>query len=248
MAERILIASGNHDVFRVGNNVLKVFKKGFPKVDVLNEAINVAQVENLGLNVPKLLAISVVEDNRWAITYEYIEGKTLEQLMKENPEKRNEYISMLVDLQISMHAKKCPALGRLKEKMTRQIQSLEDINESTRYELLTRLDGMPKHHKLCHGDFSPKNIIVNDQGLHILDWVHASQGNASADVARTYLLLALEDLDIAYQYLNTFCERSETDKRYIQSWLPIVAAAQLTKKRPEEAALLSSWIDVCEYV
>ena len=66
----------------------------------------------------------------------------------------------------------------------------EQLDENLRYELLTRLDGMPKHTKLCHGDFCPSNIIVGDDGKwYLVDWVHASQGNASADVARTLSLI-----------------------------------------------------------
>ena len=67
---------------------------------------------------------------------------------------------------------------------------------------------MPKHTKLCHGDFNPSNIIVGDDGkLYVIDWVHASQGNASADVARTYLLLSLKDKKKAELYMDLFCEK-----------------------------------------
>ena len=76
----------------------------------------------------------------------------------------------------------------------RALKSEVQLDDNLRYELMTRLDGMPKHTKLCHGDFDPSNIIVgNDGKWYVVDWVHASQGNASADVARTYLLLSLKD-------------------------------------------------------
>ena len=82
---------------------------------------------------------------------------------------------------------------------------MEQLDDSTRYELMTRLDGMPKHTKLCHGDFNPTNIIVGDDGKwYVIDWVHASQGNASADVARTYLLLSLKDRKRAELYMDLF--------------------------------------------
>ena len=87
---------------------------------------------------------------------------------------------------------------------------------------------MPKHVKVCHGDFCPQNIIVTEDKMYVLDWVHATQGNASADAARSYLLFALEDQKTADLYLDIFCKKSGTAKRYVQTWLPIVAAAQLT--------------------
>ena len=248
MAEQLISSSSTKSVYRDGNVAIKEFCEGFPKAEVLNEALCNARVEDLpGLHVPKILGVSVV-DGKWSIMKEYIEGKTLEQLMEENPDKTQEYMEQMVDLQLEIHSKACPLLNKLKEKTIRALNEEPELDESTRYELLTRLDGMPKHTKLCHGDFSPSNIIVQEDGtMYVIDWVHAAQGNASADVARTYLLLSLKDSKLADLYMDLFCEKTDTDKRYVQGWLPIVAAAQLVKKRPEEKELLEKWINVFPY-
>ena len=248
MAKQLISSSSTKSVYRDGNVAIKEFCEGFPKAEVLNEALCNARVEDLpGLHVPKILGVSVV-DGKWSIMKEYIEGKTLEQLMEENPDKTQEYMEQMVDLQLEIHSKACPLLNKLKEKTIRALNEEPEHDESTRYELLTRLDGMPKHTKLCHGDFSPSNIIVQEDGtMYVIDWVHAAQGNASADVARTYLLLSLKDSKLADLYMDLFCEKTGTDKRYVQGWLPIVAAAQLVKKRPEEKELLEKWINVFPY-
>ena len=248
MAKQLISSSSTKSVYRDGNVAIKEFCEGFPKAEVLNEALCNARVEDLpGLHVPKILGVSVV-DGKWSILKEYIEGKTLEQLREENPDKTQEYMVQMVDLQLEIHSKACPLLNKLKEKTIRALNEEPELDESTRYELLTRLDGMPKHTKLCHGDFSPSNIIVQEDGtMYVIDWVHAAQGNASADVARTYLLLSLKDSKLADLYMDLFCEKTDTDKRYVQGWLPIVAAAQLVKKRPEEKELLEKWIIVFPY-
>ena len=248
MAKQLISSSSTKSVYRDGNVAIKEFCEGFPKAEVLNEALCNARVEDLpGLHVPKILGVSVV-DGKWSITKEFIEGKTLEQLMDENPDKTQEYMEQMVDLQLEIHSKACPLLNKLKEETIRALKEEPALDESTRYELLTRLDGMPKHTKLCHGDFSPSNIIVQEDGtMYVIDWVHAAQGNASADVARTYLLLSLKDSKLADLYMDLFCEKTGTDKRYVQGWLPIVAAAQLVKRRPEEKELLEKWINVFPY-
>lgn len=235
------------EVYKVDNTAVKVFNQAHPVSEVLNEALNTARVQEIGVNIPKIIEVSKIDD-RWAITTEFIEGKTLAQLIEENPNDWKKYIDQMVELQIEINKKKCPLLNRLKEKMTRQIQELSELSEATRYELLTRLEGMPKHTKLCHGDFNPSNIIVGEDGkVYILDWVHATQGNASADVARTYLLLMLKSEEMAEYYLDSFCGKTHTEKPYVQRWLPIVAASQLTKNRSEEKELLMKWSDVAEY-
>ena len=214
MAKQLISSSETKCVYRDGDLAIKEFCEGFPKAEVLNEALCTARVEDLpGLHVPKVLSVSVM-DGKWSITREFIEGKTLQQLMDENPDKVQEYMEQMVDLQIDIHSKACPLLNKLKEKTIRALQEEEQLDANTRYDLLTRLDGMPKHTKLCHGDFEPSNIIVAADGaMYVVDWVHASQGNASADVARTYLLLSLKDAKKAEMYMDMFCEKTGTEKR-----------------------------------
>lgn len=249
MARELISKNATKSVYRDGDKAIKVFCKGFPKAEVLNEALISARVEEIGeINIPATLAVSVDDEGCWSITKDFIEGKTLGQLMDENPDKLDEYLDQMVDLQLMIHSKTCPLLNKLKDKMARQISEIEELNPVNRYDLLTRLDSMPKHTKLCHGDFQPDNIIAAPDGrLFVLDWVHATQGNASADVARTYLLFCLKDQAIADKYMDLFCKKTGTDKRYVQQWLPLVAAAQLTKNRPEETQLLHNWLNVCDY-
>ena len=108
---------------------------------------------------------------------------------------------------------------------------------------------MPKHNKICHGDFNPSNVIVGKNGkMTVVDWAHATQGNASADVARTYLLFYLNnDKETAEKYLDLFSKKSDTAKQYIHKWLPIVAASQSVKGKKEERDFLLSWVNVVEY-
>ncbi|MBP3381243.1 MAG: phosphotransferase, partial [Clostridia bacterium] len=174
--------------------------------------------------------------------------KTLAQLMEEDADKKDAYLELLVDLQLTVHSKQCPLLNKLKDKMNRKISAAE-LDATTRYELHTRLEGMPKHTKVCHGDFNPSNIIITADGTpYILDWSHATQGNASADVARTYLLFHLNnDADGAKKYLDLFCKKSDTAKQYVQKWMPIVAASQSVKGNAHEREFLLTWVDVVDY-
>ena len=189
--DKIIAVRTGKTVYRDGDRVIKVFENGYSKADILNEALNQARIEETGLNIPKILGVST-ENGKWAIISEYIKGKTLAQLMTENPDKFDEYLERFVDIQMEIHSKKAPLLTKLKDKMNRKIEQA-DIDATTRYDLHTRLEGMPRHNKVCHGDFNPSNIIITDDGTpYIIDWAHATQGNASADVARTYLLFRLE--------------------------------------------------------
>lgn len=234
-------------VYRDGNRLVKQFDATYSKADLLNEALNHARVEETSLNVPRVLGV-IVSEGRWAIESEFIEGDTLEALMEKNPEKTDEYLSFFVDLQIRMSKEKVPLLGHLRDKMHAKI-SASSFPASVRYDLHVRLDGLPRHNKLCHGDFQPSNIIIAKDGTpYIIDWSHATQGNGSADAARTYLLFKLKGQDVlAEKYLRLFCERTDTAIQYVQKVLPIVAASQSVKRKPEEAEFLNSWVNVCDW-
>ncbi len=245
--DRIIAVRNNKTVYRDGENCVKVFDADFSKADILNEALNQARVEETGLAVPKIKEVSVI-DGCWAIISEYIKGKTLAQLMQENPDKACAYMERFVDLQLEVQSKTCPKLNKLKDKLSAKIDQ-SSLNATTRYDLRTRLEAMPTHNKLCHGDFNPTNIIVTDAGeLFTLDWSHATNGNASADAARTYLCFWLAgDIDGAEQYLELFCNKSDTARQYVQKWMPIVAASQSVKGNEKERQFLLSWVDVVDY-
>ncbi len=245
--DNIIAQRNGKTIYRDGDSCIKVFDDRYSKADVLNEALNQARVEETGLLMNKIKEVCTI-DGKWAIVSEFIEGKTLEVLMKENPEKIDEYLELFVDIQLNIHKKQSALLTKLKDKMNRKI-SLTELDATTRYELHTRLEGMKKHKKLCHGDFNPSNVIITPQGeAYILDWAHATQGNASADVARTYLLFCLNgDTETAKKYLDLFCKKSNTARQYVQKWMPIVAASQSVKGNQDERNFLLSWVDVVDY-
>ena len=245
--QKVIAVRTSKTVYRDGDLAIKVFDEDYSKADVLNEALNQARVEVTDLPIPKVIEVTKV-NGKWAIVTEFIQGKTLARLMSENPENMDVYLNRFVDIQLEIQSKRVPMLNTIFEKMHRKI-SQSGLDATTRYELHTRLESMPKHKKVCHGDFNPSNIIVsNDDVAYIIDWAHVTQGNAGADAARTYLLFRLEGEDeMAEKYLKLFCDKGDTAKQSIQKWLPIVAASQLVKEKPEQKEFLLRWTAVVDY-
>ena len=105
------------------------------------------------------------------------------------------------------------------------------------------------HIDMMDGDFVPNNVIIKENGeYHIIDWAHATQGNASADAARTFLQFSMQGKkELAEKYMDLFAKESGIEKRNIQRWVPIVAATQLTKGKPEEEEFLRGWVDILDY-
>ena len=139
--KKYLAKSKLKSVYVENGKATKVFAKTYNKSDVLYEALNTSRVEDAGVNIPKLLEVAVT-DGKWSITSEYVEGPTLTQLIEKYPDKADDYIKKMVEYQISFQKKSNPLLLVLKDKMNRQINSIEELDNSVKYELLTRLNSM----------------------------------------------------------------------------------------------------------
>lgn len=244
---KLIVERPYKKVYECEDSIVKVFETTHPKSAVFNEALNTVRIEETELNIPKLKEVVQI-DGKWSLVIERKEGKTLEELMNEDPDNMEKYMSDFVDLQVEIHTKKSPMLNKLTDKLMRQIDGLKALDATQRYELHTRLASMKKHTKICHGDFNPSNVIVAEDGtMTVVDWAHVAQGNASADAAMTYLLFALKDQKKADLYMNLFCKKSDIAKQYVQQWLPIVAASQLEKDNELEKEFLMKWIDVMDF-
>jgi len=247
--DNVIAERARKTVYRDGQNTIKLFEENYPTSNVLNEALNQARVEeNTDINIPNLVEVCKVE-NRWALVSEYVEGTPLDKLIAEYPEKEDEYLNLFVDTQLNILSKNVPMLNRLKEKYKRKINEEQSIDYNTKYELLQRLEGYSTHSKVCHGDYNPSNVIVKEDGsVAILDWAHVTKGNASADIANTYLLFIIDGKkDLAEKYISLISEKSKISRANIQRWIPIVAAVRLTYGNPNEEELLRNFINVVDF-
>lgn len=229
-------------IYRDGDKLVKLFGRNYSQSDILNEAINQARVAETGLKIPLFREVTVI-DGKSAIVMDFVEGETLAALMQKFPEKRGEFLRMFVAIHRDVHSRKHLLLTKYIDKLKMKILGSE-LDASTRYDLSMRLDGMRRHTHILHGDFLPSNIILAKDGTpYILDWSHASQGNATADAVKSYLLFRLAGAEeVAEAYLDEFIAQTGVTREYAMEWVPLVAAAQLGKTTdPKRKELLLRW-------
>lgn len=245
--DKIIAVRTSKTIFREGNDCIKVFSRRYPKDDVLNEALNQACAEIAGFNVPKIKAVTVIDD-KWAIVSEYIKGNTLERLIAENPGRQEEYLTMLANLQRSVNSERCLRLSRLKDKILLRICEFTRDNfscDSTMREHLEKmLAAMAEKSNFCHGDFTPANVVVgNDKKIYFLDWSHATSGPPEADAAMSYLAFLLKGKnDQADIYLNAYVSASGINKEDVINLLPLVACVKYKKANLDEKLFLLNMV------
>ena len=243
--DHVIAVRSKKTIYRDGDLAIKVFDPDYLRTDVLNEALNQARAEKTEIYVPKIYEVTK-HDGRWAIISEFIEGETLSHLMRDTPEKFDDYMEFFVKLQAQVHAQKSPMLSRMRDKLRMRLSALEDLDATTRFDLIFRLEDMPRYNAVCHGDFHPSNIIIKSDGTpYILDWSHAVQGNAAGDMAITYLMLMISHgEEISKQYLD-IVDRvyPQIPRSEILHWLPIAAASLAIKWKDDAKELLLSKVD-----
>lgn len=247
-----LVVEHNHKKIFVKDGVItKVFDhKFYDGSFAMKEAMYQQYAYESKISVPEVYEVFRVGDD-WAFSSQEIKGKTLAQMMKEDPENKKKYVVELVKIHIQLLSRLSSnlMLPKLKDKLNAYISD-SGLSSSTRYDLHVKLEKMPNHYKFCHGDFYPQNIIFDEAGkYYILDWAHVTRGNASADAAMTYLLFLLDgDEKSANTYLKEFCKKTYTNANYVQQWISVCSAARLKAVQDEsQKKLLLDNIDVVEY-
>lgn len=247
---RILAERPEKVIYLDGERVVKVFGPSKPASDVFNEALNISRVEASGIPVSGVLEVSQVEggphDGCWALANRYVPGSSLREHLLGDADEAERCLEQFVELQMRTHARVVPGLQRQKDKLRRMVSQTRGLlDATTRYELHLRLDGMRIEDRVCHGDFVPSNVICGSDGrLYLCDWAHVTAGLPELDAAMTYLLLSMDYPDLARRYIELYCARSDTARQVIDHWLPVVAAAELSRGRDEDREFLLGWSEV----
>ncbi len=241
--DRVIAVRNDKTVYRDDDRAVKVFVSGYKKSDILGEALNQTRMREIGLPVPEVLEVSAI-DGKWSIISEYISGKPLSRLIEEESDKLDEYLDLFTEIQTIIHSTSCYDLIRLKDDMSRKISEAE-LEATVRYSMLSKLESMPRQSRVCHGDFNPSNVIIDEDGnAYVIDWSHTTQGSASADIAKTYVLFLLDGQDgAADAYLKKICKKTSVEEGEIKEWLPLVAAAEMAERRGTSLSVLRELIE-----
>ena len=246
-SKQVVVERHNKVVYVDGGRIVKVFKATKPASDVFNEALNIARVIEAGVRVPKVLEVSQVADGSWALSTEYIEGVTMRSLMDaaEGTPEYDKLLEQFVDFQIEIQSIHGSELMKdQKTKIAGMVGKAPELDPSVRYDLQMRADRMAPGRSICHCDFNPSNVIVAEDGtLYACDWTHVTRGLAEADAAMTYILFKMYHEDHAEEYLDLFSKKADVPKQKIHYWVPVMAAAELSRNRKDSEEFLRGQVD-----
>lgn len=227
-----LVAKGNTaEIYLYDNKIVKLFKDYLPDTESINEAKKQKYAYSCGLPVPNVFEVTKIQ-NRQAIIMEYVKGDSIGDLLLNNLNEAERYINICVNEQKKIHAicMNTDEIESMRVRLERQIKSVHKVDEKQKGNILDKLHSIKFEPRLCHGDFHPFNLILNNKNANIIDWVDASAGDLRADVFRTYLLYSQYSVELAEMYLQIYCSNTDLTRDEIFQWAPIISVARFTEK------------------
>lgn len=234
--------------------ILKLYHEDRPE-SAEWEATCIRAAHEAGISVPKVFDV-IEKDNRYGLILERVAGPTMRKVLMDNPHRLIPLARQLAELHVDMHKRSALNLVQKDKRLETQIRLTTLQVEEMKAELLTQLAQLPVGNAICHGDFHPGNVILSPDGPVIIDWLDATLGNPTADVARTILVTqpatllpeAPASLRLLMTYsLRFFCamylqryeELRPISQAELAAWELPVVAARLAEFDPDEAFHLS---------
>jgi aminoglycoside phosphotransferase (APT) family kinase protein len=216
----------------------------FPSVEMSSQAKREAAVQGFarerGVPTPTVLAADasgVALGLPW-IVMERFAGRTVLELIAENPIKNRGLTPRVAELQASLHrvaVDGCPLPSdvTLAERQVEGFRAriehfgLEGLEDEMAWLIGNASRVANEELALCHGDFHPNNVMVGDNGaLCVIDWARAELGDRHHDLAATMLVMRaapVQATSAMERFLDRF-GRSMLERRFVGSYrkqLPI---------------------------
>lgn len=259
-----IATGGQAEIFALADGrILRLMLRKEDKFLVDYEYQSLKIVKESGLFVPEVFE-TVIVDDRPGLIMERIYGPTLISLFQKNPLLLISKTKELSKIHIILNKIKAPEkLIPLKSRIRNLADKSTYIDPACKNFVFTILDQLPDGDKLCHGDFHPGNIIVQNGNPYIIDWCGATKAAAVADIAHTYLLfsnvpripgtsilsytfLKLAGLFSASIYFKTYTKSMKIDMNQFSKWLLVIAAERTFYGLSSEKENLLRFIIKCQ--
>ena len=214
-SKQVIVERHNKVVYVDGGRIVKVFKATKPASDVFNEALNIARVIEAGVRVPKVLEVSQVADGSWALSTEYVEGVTMRSLMDaaEGTPEYDKLLEQFVDFQIEIQSIYGSEL--MKDQKTK-IAGM--VGKAPELDPSVRYDLQMRADRMAPG----RSIC------------HCDFNPSNVIVAEDGTLYACD---------WTHVKKADIAKQKVHYWVPVMAAAELSRGRKDAEEFLRSQVD-----
>jgi len=237
---------------------LKLYEKRFGIDTTFFEYTVLSQLKSGEIACPQVIDCVKV-GGRWGFRYPWIEADTFKDVLSQQAEKMLQLANAFAVLHTRVHC--IDGFDCLPD----QDQYYRDIileqphlkgGEDVR--LLELLSDMPNPDKLCHGDFNPRNTLMDQVQGYAIDWQNAYRGNPLGDLAKTWVKLSYfgyhsprtNDAEkywvmfFCRKYLSKYSQLNDLDMEIFYQWVAIAAGILSRSDEPLKRFWYSNLIDI----
>lgn len=257
-----LAQGGEADVYDIGDGkILRVMRKTAGKA--LEQQTQLMSVlEKQGICTPRVYAYTQV-DGRPAQIMQKISGITMLQQMKRHPLGISKEIKNAARLHAQLLCiEPGGALHSIEDTMRYFTAKPPLVTQELRNFTLKIFDELPHEAALCHGDFHPGNILIQDGTDYIIDWTGAYRGHFVSDIAHSYLLMRhvpeipgqsrvqksvtrLAGAHIAQSYLKNMSKIEPFDWAQFSKWTVVMSFLRVYYGMPSERKKRIEYMVTC---
>lgn len=185
----IIGRGANGAVYRIDpETIVKVYVKADALPEIRNEQ-NLAR-RAFVLGIPTAISYDVVRvGDGYGSVFELLNAKSVAQLIREDPEHIERYVSMCNDLLKTIHATsiKEGEMPDMKQVALDWARFLRDyLPEDAADRLIALIEAVPKDLHLLHGDYHIKNVMVQNGEPLLIDMDTLCYGNPIFEFASIY--------------------------------------------------------------
>ncbi len=246
MNDETFLGQGNTaEIYQYGEGrILKLFRQQMPYLMIEREYKVTKVVQEYLDNIPKAYEL-IERDQRHGIVYEQIKGVDMTKAMIRNLFGMNAECRRLAAIHYRVHEQNIDVGFSLKDKLAQNMNGCTELTSEEKNKIIQYMETLPDGTKLCHLDFHPGNIMLQDGKYYVIDWMTACTGDAAADVARTVLLMQMGEMmhisplmrrvlscimrAIGKKYLHEYIRLSGRTEEEIEKWMLPIAAARLAE-------------------
>ncbi len=221
-------------VYRIdGNRVVKLAKPATSSDWIRYEARYGEAVHQCGAPSPGGTCIIEIGGEAGLVT-DYISGPTLWSELVEAPERADELGRLLADVQQEVFRTRSTfALPSISDRLRAKLAKVGSTFGLDVEPMSSWLD-RPGPHGLCHGDLHPYNLILSGAGPVLVDWFDVGIGVATAEIARTAVLLSERQGEPAIEALaDSYLRAARTSANFVDEdfthWVLVQRTARLSE-------------------
>jgi len=204
-----LIGQGtNGKVYRLTDRtIVKDYFRDVPLERIKNQIDVARRAYALGMPTPTVFDI-VRTDTWYGIVYEFVDAKTVDGMIRENPTLAYDYAKGYVRLLKKAHGVHAPSAGlpEVKKRWLRKLENVRSLLSGEEYDLVVRaLNSVPERDTFVHGDFHVGNVMYENGHYMMIDMDNVGIGHPVFDLSAlfmSYLFIPTYQPDVTKQVFD----------------------------------------------